>query len=136
MSLVKPDDNQAAVFLRMGECIRRFRKNLGMTQGVLAAATGVSRPSICQIESGQQRARTETLIKIADALGVQLDDLTEASTPCGPLTNAEQSISMGVSAQAYKYLVDLTSTGLWGSTVEQTARILLLESLRAHTEKA
>lgn len=54
------------------------RQAKGMTQEQLAAATGVHRVTIARIETGEASPKAETLKRLADALGVRMDDLMEA----------------------------------------------------------
>lgn len=56
--------------------VRAWREHRGMTQDALAAAAGVSKPFISQIEGGKREGTTATLKKLARALGVPLDALT------------------------------------------------------------
>ena len=51
------------------------RQAHGMTQEQLAAATGVHRVTIARIETGDVSPKAETLKRLADALGVLVDDL-------------------------------------------------------------
>lgn len=53
---------------RLGDFVRRRRTALGMTQGQLAAAAGVSINTVGNVENGQ-RAQDLNLSKIARALG-------------------------------------------------------------------
>ena len=56
--------------------LREIRTGLKMTQEDLAHKSGVSRATISGLESGNIRVTTtETLRKIAIALGVQVSDL-------------------------------------------------------------
>lgn len=56
--------------------IRELREAKGITQEALSELSGVSRATIWALESGQDKVTTtKTLIKIAEALGVRLDDL-------------------------------------------------------------
>lgn len=56
--------------------IRELREAKGITQEALAELSGVSRATIWALECGQDKVTTtKTLIKIAEALGVRLDDL-------------------------------------------------------------
>jgi transcriptional regulator with XRE-family HTH domain len=52
------------------EEIRRIRKERGLTQRGLAAASGVDQATISQVESGKHRPNLETLDKLAEALSV------------------------------------------------------------------
>ena len=57
----------------IGSRVRKFRKRAGFTQENLAERTNLSVQHIGNIETGRKRARIDTLIKIADALGVTVD---------------------------------------------------------------
>lgn len=48
----------------------RLEKNLSQTQ--LAKLTGMHRSNICRIESGRQNISIDTLIRIFDALGMDI----------------------------------------------------------------
>ena len=55
--------------------LRVWRELRGLTQAALAASSGVNRVQIANIESGAKSGSVATLRKLADALGVGLDDL-------------------------------------------------------------
>lgn len=55
--------------------LAEVRQAKGMTQEQLAAATGVHRVTIARIETGVASPNAETLKRLADALGVRMDDL-------------------------------------------------------------
>lgn len=55
--------------------VRIWREHRGFTQTALAERSGVNRVQIANIESGTKTGSVETLRKLADALGVALDDL-------------------------------------------------------------
>ena len=55
--------------------LRVWRDLRGLTQAALAIASGVNRVQIANIESGAKSGSVATLRKLADALGVGLDDL-------------------------------------------------------------
>lgn len=55
--------------------LAEVRQAKGMTQEQLAAATGVHRVTIARIETGAASPNAETLKRLADALGVRMDDL-------------------------------------------------------------
>lgn len=54
------------------------RQARGMTQEQLAEASGVHRVTIARIETGEVSPKAETLKRLADALGVLVDDLMTA----------------------------------------------------------
>lgn len=56
--------------------IKKYRKKLGISQDKLSKLADVTYNTIIKIESGATcNPRVETLKKIADALGVGIDDL-------------------------------------------------------------
>ena len=56
--------------------IREIREQAGLTQEELSIKSGVSRATIWALERGEDKVTTtKTLLNIANALGVQLDDL-------------------------------------------------------------
>jgi len=60
----------------IGENIRKYRLQKGMSQDRLSKLADVAFHTIVKIESGETPNPTiETVKKIADALGVSLDDL-------------------------------------------------------------
>ena len=55
--------------------LAQVRQARGMTQEQLAEASGVHRVTIARIETGEVSPKAETLKRLADALGVLVDDL-------------------------------------------------------------
>lgn len=53
--------------------VRAWRTARGLTQRQLAAAAGISKPYLSQIESGVRAAAVATLRRIGDSLGVPID---------------------------------------------------------------
>ena len=61
--------------LRIGLNILIRRRELHMTQNELAGASGVSRTQISSMERGRTNFRMEALFAIAEALGVEYQEL-------------------------------------------------------------
>lgn len=55
--------------------IRVWREHRGLSLSALAAAAGVGKGYLSQLETGERQGPTATLKRIAEALGVDLDDL-------------------------------------------------------------
>lgn len=56
--------------------IRNYREEMRLTQGELAKKAGVSRATLSGLENGTVTVTTtETLIKIANALGKKVSDI-------------------------------------------------------------
>lgn len=60
---------------RIGDMIRKYRKEKGLTQQQLGDLCGIADSNIRKYESGKQNPRIETLQRIANALGVDIYDL-------------------------------------------------------------
>ncbi len=56
--------------------IRELRETQNMTQEDLASRSGVSRATICGLENGSTTiTKTDTLMKIANALGTKVSEI-------------------------------------------------------------
>lgn len=62
----------------IGQKIRSFRTNSRTTQQQLANASGLDRTYISTVEQGKQNLTIGVLVKIADALDIQVSDLTSS----------------------------------------------------------
>lgn len=61
---------------KIGNNIRKYRKKLGISQDVLSKRANLAFHTVAKIEAGSTLNPTiETVKKLADALGVSLDDL-------------------------------------------------------------
>lgn len=70
----------------LGRTIRSRRKELGFTQGDLAAAVGFSVPqTVSDIERGEREVKAWELVKIAGALRTTVDDLLGLGTASEPV---------------------------------------------------
>ncbi|MEV3946960.1 helix-turn-helix domain-containing protein [Streptomyces halstedii] len=59
----------------IGERTRAARLHAGLTQEAISLRTGIRIATISDIEQGHRAARIDSLIRIADAIGVPLADL-------------------------------------------------------------
>ena len=57
--------------------IAAWRKHLKMTQKELAAKTGMSQPAIAQIEKPESKNHKKTLEKIALAMGLDIEQISD-----------------------------------------------------------
>ena len=68
--------NDMEVKWRVGYKIRECREEMNLTQSELAKLSGVSRTTISSLENGVDKTTTtETLIKIAEALGKSVSEI-------------------------------------------------------------
>ncbi|MBU9598149.1 helix-turn-helix transcriptional regulator [Burkholderia multivorans] len=56
-------------------CIARLRLQRGLSQQRLAVLSGLSQPHLAKIEAGKLSIQLATAVRLADALGVSLDEL-------------------------------------------------------------
>lgn len=59
--------------------IKALREQAGIQQKELAARAEISQPFLCDLENNRRGAKPETYQRIADALGVKVEDLKEVS---------------------------------------------------------
>lgn len=57
--------------------VRRLRHAMRMSMSELAAATGVGKATLSAIESGQANPRFDTLVALAEAMDVEVGELTD-----------------------------------------------------------
>jgi transcriptional regulator with XRE-family HTH domain len=57
----------------LGETLRGRRHELGRTQGEVAKTADVSRPWLAQVEAGKQTASVGLVLRVLDALALDLD---------------------------------------------------------------
>lgn len=58
--------------------LKAIRKQRGLTQGQLATLAGINRITIIKYESGKVDPTIESATKLANALGVTVDELISA----------------------------------------------------------
>lgn len=66
-------------YVKLGQRIRTNRKLLGLSQKEVATRAGISLPFFGHIERGTRTASVETLVSIANVLGVSMDMLLQDS---------------------------------------------------------
>ena len=59
----------------IGERVRRFRASAGLTQEALARVAHIGRVTLVRLEKGEQSPRFKTLKAVAEALGIDAQDL-------------------------------------------------------------
>jgi DNA-binding XRE family transcriptional regulator len=64
-----------AHILRAMPMIRAWREHIGMTQKELAARMGVSQAAVAKLEKPSAKPRRATLEKIAEALGITIENI-------------------------------------------------------------
>jgi len=73
----------------LGDRLKRAREDRGWSQAELARRAGIRQATLCELETGKQEdTRVSTLVKLAKALRVSLEYLTEMEYD--PLSPPEQ----------------------------------------------
>lgn len=65
---------------RFGDNLRRARKRSGLSQEDLGARAGLHRTAIGLLERGARTPRIDTLLKLAQALPAEIEDLLDGIT--------------------------------------------------------
>ncbi len=80
-----PDDRVIARRRQVGEQIRHVREHHNLSQQDVCGRSGIDVATYSRIEQGHSSPKLDTLIRIADAIGVDLEDLVhrEAAAPGG-----------------------------------------------------
>jgi DNA-binding XRE family transcriptional regulator len=55
--------------------LRAWREYLGLTQADVAEKAGITQAALSQMESGENKLRKATKAKLADALGISVDQI-------------------------------------------------------------
>lgn len=74
------DEAIKALYVEIGDRVRRARKHRGWSQLDLARAVDLTRSSIANLEAGRQRPPVHIALLVAQALDVPVDELL----PSGP----------------------------------------------------
>ncbi len=56
----------------IGQKIRKVREEKGLTQEQLEKACGMEEADICKLEAGNMNASLQTMVGVAEALGIRL----------------------------------------------------------------
>jgi XRE family aerobic/anaerobic benzoate catabolism transcriptional regulator len=72
-----PEQQEAAYLSRLGERVRAWRTDHGMTRKTLSEASGVSERYLAQLESGHGNISVLLLRKVARAMGVPVERLVQ-----------------------------------------------------------
>lgn len=59
----------------IGQKVREARLRANLTQETVALRLGIDRPSVVEIEAGRRNMTINTLLGVADAIGVPVADL-------------------------------------------------------------
>lgn len=66
------------IYKILGERMKTARRLNGFSQGIIAEAVGLSRPSIANIEIGRQRVALCKFLKICEVLGINASEIIDS----------------------------------------------------------
>jgi transcriptional regulator with XRE-family HTH domain len=72
--------DEAELYKRFGQLVRRHRDRLNLSQAQIADAVGLTRASVANIETGRQRIPLHQLFRLARAFQVEVDALLPRQT--------------------------------------------------------
>jgi transcriptional regulator with XRE-family HTH domain len=70
-----PEESKSDLVKRIGERIRRLRKDKNLSQEQLAELSGLHTNYVGQVERGEKNVTLETLEKVVLGLGISLEEL-------------------------------------------------------------
>jgi transcriptional regulator with XRE-family HTH domain len=71
----------SAIIQNLGKNLEHLRKGRGLTQSMLAKASGIPRTTLSYIESGEGNPSLKILATLASTLGVSIEELLSAPRP-------------------------------------------------------
>ncbi|MHA6531717.1 helix-turn-helix domain-containing protein [Paenibacillus sp. BAC0078] len=70
-----PDESKSELVKRIGERIRKLRKEMKLSQEQLAERSGLHTNYVGQVERGEKNLTLETLEKVVEGLDISLEEL-------------------------------------------------------------
>lgn len=108
------------LYIKVGENIARFRKEISLSQVDLAKKVGITQPHLASIEGGNRRISLEDLIKVCQALHITTNQvLPETGGPKKPGPRPKLAV-------AYEKLLTLQEK-------DQSAILAMIDSLAEKT---
>ena len=111
--------------VNIGEVIRSYRNERGLSQGDIERRTGLLRCYLSRVENGHTVPSLETLAKIAEAMEINLADFFPGTdTP----RDRETRKALGeLSAEEIRFLVDIRK---YSTTLSEDDKKLVLAMIR------
>ena len=100
--------------MTVGERIKTFRKKKGLTQKQLAEKLGIIEETVRKYELGKLNPKKETLLRIAQALDVQLIDLDDSLGVLTEYDLTHDSSQIRQEVRAYELI-----TSLYGENISK-----------------
>lgn len=95
---------------RIGARVKSARRNAGLTQGELAERIELSENAVAKLENGFMAASLQTLVKLANELGVTMDYfLTDEGTERGESEELALALVRGLDRREMTLVIKLIS---------------------------
>ena len=96
-------------YYRIGQQIRKIRKQNGLSQEELAERVNISTTHMSHIETGNTKLSLPVLVDIANALQVTTDELLHNSSSCNPNAVSNEIIRLleNSTPQQFRVLSDI-----------------------------
>lgn len=105
----------AAFYAELGARVKAARVRCGITQTELAAALGLTRSSIANLEGGRQHPPIHTIVELAGLLDFEVPGVVVSDRPAALLaTTAEQALAeLSRAQQALVAIMNLAHDARW-----------------------
>jgi transcriptional regulator with XRE-family HTH domain len=121
-SSAMPDQNPLDTALHLGRNIATLRQGRGQTQQQISKVAGIPRATWANLESGSANPTLAVLIRVAQALGVRLEELIEPPRRLGRLYRASSLPVRARGAVTVRRLLPESIPGLEIERLELPAR--------------
>jgi transcriptional regulator with XRE-family HTH domain len=103
-----------ALYILVGQQIRKVRKERGLTQEQLATLVSLTRTSITNIEHGRQKLLLHTLYEIANALAIEPHALLPPPNKLLGAQGIDQDIPADLSSDEQEWIRSIVTTSTKG----------------------
>lgn len=79
----------------IGHKLRKHRKTLLLSLNDLSRLSGVAVPALSHIENGNRDVKLSTLVRLTEALRINLSDLFSTSSEASPITPQHSGYDLG-----------------------------------------
>jgi len=111
-------DDLREFYEELGRRVRKARIDSGISQASLAAALGLTRSSVANLEAGRQRIQAHSLVSVAAALSLDPQELLPGNSAL-PGPKAPASINESFESDTHRRFVVNSLANVTSARVEQ-----------------
>lgn len=108
----------------IGERIKKARKERHLSQSALAKMAGISQSGLCSIENGNSSPKECTIIALADALGISVNEIMGAYSENNDMDDEILSIREEIRRNPELRMLFSTAKGVNKEDLQAAIRIL------------